>query len=125
EDAYILRAGDPSFIRLGSEADPSTYEIKQRGYYLTWRALATNPNVAISGVRVVDRLLEQAEELRVGARPTHLVSILPGYESNSELVVVRGDWPEGISADQITFMQIARPLVASLLNSVLDAGRQA
>jgi len=55
EDAYIVRAGDPYFIRLGSDADPKDYEIKQKGYYLIWRELASHPRLMCGGVQVRDR----------------------------------------------------------------------
>jgi diguanylate cyclase (GGDEF)-like protein len=125
EDAYIIRAGDPHFIRLGSDAAPTAYEIKQKGYYLLWRELAANPGVAIGGARVADRLVERAVAPRVGARPTHLAAILPGYESNSDMIIVRGPWPDGLTADHLTVMEIARPLLASLVSGVLDGDRQA
>jgi len=44
EDAYILRAGDPYFVRLGADDEtPGTYEIKQRGYWMVWKELAAHP----------------------------------------------------------------------------------
>lgn len=125
DDASIIRAGDPNFVRLGSDADPATYEIKQKGYYLIWQALATNPALAAGGVRVANRLVEHASPLYPGFQPTHLACILPGYESNSDLLVVRGSWPDGLTADQIAFVTIARPLLATLVAGVLDAERRA
>ncbi|HEY8490225.1 MAG TPA: EAL domain-containing protein [Dehalococcoidia bacterium] len=124
DDAYVVRAGDPYFVRLGSDVPPTEYEIKQKGYYLIWRELAANPQVAVGGVRVRGRLVQGPVDLRPGARPTHLACILPGYESNSDLLIVSGAWPQGISADHITFVTVARPLLAALLNRLLDAERQ-
>src|SRR5581483_7869196 len=43
-DAFVLRSGDPHFLRIGSEADATTYAIKQRGLWLIWQALARNPD---------------------------------------------------------------------------------
>ena len=54
EDAYIIRSGDPHFVRLGSSDDPRSYEIKQRGYWVVWKELATNPNLS-SGVFTVEK----------------------------------------------------------------------
>ena len=125
EDAYIVRAGDPYFIRLGSDADPKDYEIKQKGYYLIWRELASHPRLMGGGVQVRDRLVEQSLPLRPGMRPTHLACILPGYESNSEMLIVRGPWPRGLTAAQVRFFTVARPLVAVLVSNLLDAERQA
>jgi diguanylate cyclase (GGDEF)-like protein len=125
EDAYVIRAGDPYFIRLGSDADPKDYEIKQRGYYLIWHELASQPRLVGGGVQVRDRLVERSLPLRAGARPTHLACILPGYESNSEMLMVRGPWPRGLTAAQVRFFTVARPLVAVLVSNLLDAERQA
>lgn len=125
DEAYIIRAGDPHFTRLDSDADPISYEIKQKGYYLIWRELAANPEIIGGGVRVVDRLVEEAVPLAVGARPTHIASLLPGCESTSELIIVRGSWPDGLSVGHLAFLTIARPLLASLVSSVLDFERQA
>ncbi len=125
DDAYVIRAGDPYFIRLGSEADPKEYEIKQKGYYLIWRELASHPRLVGGGVQVRDRLVERSVPLRAGERPTHLACILPGYESNSEMLIVRGPWPEGLTAAQVRFFTIARPLLAALISNLLDAERQA
>lgn len=125
EDAYIVRAGDPYFIRLGSDADPKDYEIKQKGYYLIWRELASHLQLVGGGVSVRERLVEQVLPLRPGVRPTHLACILPGYESNSEMLIVRGLWPRGLTAAQVRFFTVARPLVAALVGNLLDAERQA
>ena len=125
DEAYIIRAGDPHFVRLGSDADPTTYEIKQKGYYLIWRELRSHTELQGAGVQVVDRRVEAPIALRVGARPTHLASVLPAYESNSELLIVRGSWPRGLTAAHLEFLGIARPVLASLVGTVLDTERQA
>jgi diguanylate cyclase (GGDEF)-like protein len=124
DDAYIVRAGDPFFVRLGRNDDPTTYEIKQQGYYLIWRELASRPAVAAGGVWVDGGLVKDAMPLQAGVRPTHLAAILPGYESNSEILIVRGAWPAGLTEEQVRFLAIARPLLATLLAGVLDADRQ-
>ncbi len=124
-DAYVIRAGDPYFIRLGSDADPKDYEIKQKGYYLIWRELASHPQLVGAGVCVRERLVERLLSLHPGVQPTHLACILPGYESNSEMLIVRGPWPEGLTAARVRFFTVARPLVAALVGNLLDAERQA
>ena len=43
EDAYVIRAGDPDFIRIGCPCPPSDYEIKQKGYWLIWQQGVRNP----------------------------------------------------------------------------------
>ena len=125
EDAYILCAGDPHFTRLCCEDDPSTYEIKQRGYYIVWERLATNADVPAGLFDVHDRIVEGGAIPQPGKPCTHLASILPGDESNSELLIVRGPWPQGLSQEQIDFVVSARPMLSILTCNVLDADRRA
>jgi diguanylate cyclase (GGDEF)-like protein len=125
EDAYIVRAGDPHFVRLGCDADPTTYEIKQKGYYLIRRELAARPDLTVGGAVVADRLVQRAVAAEPGARPTHLAAILPGYENRSDLLIVRGPWPAGLTRAHLAAMEVARPLLAFLLANLLDAERQA
>ena len=44
-EAYVIRAGDPHFIKIGSAELPTEYELKQRGYWLVWKELAANPDI--------------------------------------------------------------------------------
>lgn len=124
DDAYIIRAGEPHFVRIGSDADPTAYEIKQKGYYLNWRELASNPELIGVGARIENRLVMESIPLVADARPTHIASLLPAYEGTSEALVVRGPWPDGLTAEDISFLTIVRPLLASLVGNLLDAERQ-
>ena len=124
EEAYVIRAGDPHFVRQCCDDDPTTYEIKQKGYWLIWRTAATNPEYAAGIFDVVDRLVQPGRPVAPGERGTHIASILPGDESNSELLIVRGPWPEGLTAEQATFVVAARLMLAYLVSNVLDADRQ-
>jgi diguanylate cyclase (GGDEF)-like protein/PAS domain S-box-containing protein len=123
-DAYVIRAGDPNFVRLGSDDDPRAYEIKQRGYWLVWREGAANPALAGGLFNVVDRMVLELQAIEPGIPATHLATLLPGNESNSEVLVVRGPWPRGLSSDQIELVESLRPLLAYLVGNVLDAERQ-
>ena len=77
EEAYLVRAGDPHFIKLGSTEHPTDYEIKQKGYWLAWKELAANPETEVAGFQVKDRLVVNGFTLGAGIPATHLVSILP------------------------------------------------
>jgi PAS domain S-box-containing protein len=126
EDAYVLRAGDPHFVRMGSSADPSEYEIKQRGYWLVWKALAASP--ASPGGLFDARdgfVVAQGDPLMPGRPATHLAVILPGSESNSETLIVRGPWPNGLPPEQVELIRALRPMMAFLVGNVLDSDRQA
>ena len=125
EEAYIIRAGDPHFICLGCEDDPTTYEIKQKGYWLIWRELAAKAEVPAGIFDVVDRLVHPGQPVAPGKQATHLASILPGDESNSELLIVSGPWPDGLTQEQAEFVVAARPMLAYLVSNVLDGERQA
>ena len=124
EDAYVVRSGDPAFIRLGCPCDAATYEIKQKGYWIVWRQLAASPHVGASIFGVRDRLVEGLGGLAAGQPATHIAAILPGDESNSEMLIVRGPWPNGLTANQVEFLDIARALMAHLVASVLDSERR-
>lgn len=123
EEAYLVRAGDPHFIKLGSTEHPTDYEIKQKGYWLAWKELAANPETEVAGFQVKDRLVVNGFTLGAGIPATHLVSILPGDESNSELLIARGPWPNGLSETQVQFFVAARPMLARLATAVLDRDR--
>ncbi|HXF51408.1 MAG TPA: EAL domain-containing protein [Dehalococcoidia bacterium] len=124
-DTYVLRAGDPAFIRVGCDCDPKTYEIKQKGYWLLWRDLATHPDVAVGTFDAVDRIVVRGGPATPGRPTTHLTAILPGEESNSDLLVARGPWPRGLTRTQIAFVEAARPTLAHLVNNVYDEQRRA
>jgi diguanylate cyclase (GGDEF)-like protein/PAS domain S-box-containing protein len=124
EDAYVLKSGDPHFLRLGDDTDPTAYEIKQRGYWHAWREAAAHPESPLRLLGVRDRLVEELLEVQPGLPATHLATVLPGDESNSELLVVRGPWPRGLDDDQIEALLTVRPLMAYLVSNVLDGERQ-
>lgn len=122
-DAYVIRSGDPYFVQLGHDSDPADYEIKQRGYWHAWRELAADG----SGIRLLgvqNRIVEEVLPGMAGVPATHIAASLPGDESNSELLIVRGPWPLGISDEQIALLQTIRPLMAYLVGNVLDGARQ-
>lgn len=124
EDAYVIRAGDPDFVRLGSSEDPREYEIKQRGYWLVWREAAAQPELLGGVFTVADRIVLDPRPLEPAVPATHIATLLPGNESNSEVLVVRGPWIEGLSPDQVETVATVRPLLAYLVGNVLDAERQ-
>jgi diguanylate cyclase (GGDEF)-like protein len=124
EDAYVIRAGDPNFVRLGSAEDPRAYEIKQRGYWLVWREGAAQPGVAGGLFTVSERMVVDLQPLGAETPATHLAALLPGNESNSEVLIVRGPWPNGLSDEQVDLVASIRPLLAYLVGNVLDAERQ-
>ena len=124
EEAYLVRAGDPHFIKLGSTAHPTDYEIKQKGYWLAWKELAANPAVEVAGFQVENRLVANGFAFGAELSATHVVSILPSDESNSELLVARGPWPTGLTRAQVQFLSAARPMLARLATAVLDRDRR-
>lgn len=124
-DTYVLRAGDPAFIRVGCSCDPKTYEIKQKGYWLLWRDLATHPDVPVGTFDALDRIVVRGGPASPGRPTTHLTAILPGEESNSDLLVARGPWPRGLTRTQIAFVEATRPTLAHLINNVYDEQRRA
>jgi diguanylate cyclase (GGDEF)-like protein/PAS domain S-box-containing protein len=124
EEAYVIRAGDPDFVKLDCDCTPADYEIKQKGYWLIWRALAANNRFAAGIFDARDRIVSPGNVLRPGRPSTHIATILPGDESNSELLIVRGPWPEGLSAEQIHLFETARPALAHIVSNVLDAERR-
>ncbi len=124
EDAYVIRAGDPAFIQLGNDGDPAAYEIKQRGYWHAWRQAAAEPDNPVRALQVRERIVEEAIPLQAGVPCTHIASILPGDESNSELLIVRGPWPNGLLPEHVEVLNTVRPLMAYLVANVLDMTRQ-
>ena len=124
EEAYVMRAGDPHFVRVDEPGDPTAYEVKQKGYFIAWRELAVNPDLVGGLGTVVDRHLEGAVPLAAGVPATHLAVLLPGDESRSELLIVRGPWPAGLTPGQVTFFTVARPILAMLVSTLLDTQRR-
>ena len=124
QEAYVVRAGDPQFIRMGSDEDPANYEIKQRGYWVAWREAVSHPDDPVRALNVGARIVEEVLTLAPGQPCTHLAALLPGDESNSEILIVRGPWPNGLDAHEIEVLNTVRPLMAYLVANVLDATRQ-
>ncbi len=120
-DAYVLRSGDPHFVRLGCPCDPTTYEIKQKGYWLIWREAATHPQYLGGLFDVADRIVTGASLLAAGRPATHLGMSLPIDESNSEILMVRGPWPKGLTADHVAAIEVMRPILAHLVGAILGS----
>ncbi len=125
EEAYVIGAGDPFFTRLGDTSDPEKYEIKQRGYWLIWHQLAADDSMFAVAVTVLTRLVTGGERISEYATGSHVACILPGDESNSEMLVVRGPWNEPFGPVRLQLLEAARPILATLVGNVLDATRQA
>lgn len=123
-EAYVIRSGDPHFIRIGCSCPPDTYELKQRGYWLIWRELASNPDTVVVAVEANDRFVLRCVPATATEPATHVAMILPGYESSSEMFVARGPWPQGLGERNLRFLEIARPLLATLVAGHLDVTRR-
>lgn len=123
-DVYVVRGGDPHFIRLGSDLPADAYEIKQRGYWMVWRDLASDEERPFVEFSVRERLVGGIRPLSAGSQHTHVACILPGDESNSEMLVVHGPWPKGLAVDESTFLAAVRPMMAYLVSNVVDSERQ-
>jgi signal transduction histidine kinase len=124
EEAYVVRAGDPHFLRVDEAGDPTAYEIKQRGYFLIWRELASDAGQVAGLFDTVDRLATNPHILSAKTPATHLAMLLPSDESSSELLLVRGPWPRGLTQARIEFLTAARPMLAHLLGALLDVARR-
>jgi diguanylate cyclase (GGDEF)-like protein/PAS domain S-box-containing protein len=124
EDAYVIRAGDPDFVKVGCDCPPGDYEIKQKGYWLTWRGLAENTRFPAAALDVSDRIATGGRALEPGRASTHIAAILPGDESNSEMLIVRGPWPEGLTPEQIRLFETVRPSFAHIVSNLLDSERR-
>jgi diguanylate cyclase (GGDEF)-like protein/PAS domain S-box-containing protein len=123
DDAYVVRAGDPAFVRIACDCPPGEYEIKQKGYWLIWRETVTHPEVFAGHFDVNDRIASPGRPIKAGRASTHIATLLPGDESNSELLIVRGPWPDGLTDEQVAFLQVARPVLAQLVSNLLDEER--
>jgi diguanylate cyclase (GGDEF)-like protein len=124
DDAYVLRAGDPHFVRVGDEGEPAEYEIKQRGYWLVWQHLAAMDATPVAVFSVEDRLVTRRDAWSAGRPGTHVACLLPYEESNSEMLVLRGPWSDGFPDDSHCFLEIARSILALLASKALDDTRQ-
>ena len=125
EEAYLIFAGDPYFKRLGVEGDPTEYEIKQRGYWLVWKQLAGEESHSAVSFTVAERFVTQVSPLTAASSGTHVACLLPADESNSEMLVLRGLWPQGLGEQRCSFLEAARPIVTLIASRILDSTRQA
>ena len=123
-DAYVLRSGDPYFIRIGSESDPAQYGVKQRGYWLMWREVARQPHLIAVMADVEDRLVKAVRPLAAGAGGNHIAMVLPGAESNSDVLIVERGRSDAMEPDEECFLETARPILCQLIDKVLDTERR-
>jgi len=127
DEAYVVRTGDPHFVRLNTAAtdDPTAYEIKQKGYFLIWQKLAAQPQLVGCLFQVADRRSFDPAGLAARVPATHLALLLPSDESSSELLIVRGPWPGGLTNAQVDFVTAVRPMLAYHVGALLDTQRRA
>ncbi|HXU22567.1 MAG TPA: response regulator, partial [Tepidiformaceae bacterium] len=82
------------------------------------------PLTSASIFTVADRFVrDDVATMQRGRPATHVATILPASESNSEVLVVRGPWPNGLSEEHMDVITAVRPIFAYLVGSVLDAER--
>jgi diguanylate cyclase (GGDEF)-like protein len=124
EGAYVLRSGDPYFIKLGSDADPREYDIKQRGYWLVWQQLARDPILTAGIATVRERIVTAAQPMAPGATGNYIGMILPGEESNSEMLVIHRGTEAPATNEEILFIETARAVLSRLVDRVLDTERR-
>jgi diguanylate cyclase (GGDEF)-like protein len=123
QDVYLVHAGDPDFRKIGENGPSGEYDIKQKGYWLLWQALAREPsNLAVLAV-VEDRLVHGWSPVEAGNAGNYLATLLPSDESNSEVLVVRWDGARSIRPSEIAFLEAARPSLCRLTGRVLDLDR--
>jgi signal transduction histidine kinase/ActR/RegA family two-component response regulator len=127
EEAYVIQATDPHYTKLGAAEAPTGYEIKQKGYWIIRRALADAPAGMLAGLQIQDRLVVEGFALGPGLPASHVACLLATNESVSDLAVVRGPFPHGLTREQVDFLVTACSLLTRLVSSVVDAdvvGRQ-
>jgi diguanylate cyclase (GGDEF)-like protein len=123
DDAYLIKAGDPHFYRLGSDVPPTDYEVKQRGYWMMWRSLASDPGVVAIAAQVEDRIVRDIAPAKTGGSADHLACIVPDDESNSEMLIIcRPRAP--VRQEEIEFLQVVRPILSQMAGRILDSERQ-
>jgi signal transduction histidine kinase/DNA-binding response OmpR family regulator len=123
DEAYVIQAADPHFTKLGAAEPPTGYEIKQKGYWLVRRTLAGAPAGILAGLRVRDRLVVEGFPLEPGTPASHVACLLATHESSSDMVIVRGPFPQGLTPDQVAFLVTACSLLTGLVSGVVDAER--
>ncbi|HZU77641.1 MAG TPA: EAL domain-containing protein [Dehalococcoidia bacterium] len=120
EEVYVVQAGEPYFTRMDGAGDPTAYELKQKGYFLVWHELVKYAAEPGGLFQVRDRLVFDPSALRPDAAATHLAMLLPGDETLSEMLVVHGPWPAGLTVAQVNLLIAVRPLLAYLIRGLLD-----
>jgi signal transduction histidine kinase/DNA-binding response OmpR family regulator len=123
EEVYVIQATDPHFTKLGAAEPPTGYEIKQKGYWIIRRALAGAPVGSLAGLQVRDRLVVEGFALTPDRPASHIACLLPTHESNSDMAIVRGPFPHGLTRDQAEFFVTACSLLTSITSSAADADR--
>jgi signal transduction histidine kinase/ActR/RegA family two-component response regulator len=121
EEAYVIQATDPDFTKLGAAEAPAGYEIKQRGYWIIRRALAGARAGLLAGFRIQDRLVVEGFALEAGLPASHVACLLATRESSSDMAVVRGPFPHGLTREQVAFLVTACSLLTGLVSSAVDA----
>jgi len=127
EEAYVIQATDPHFTKLGADEAPTGYEIKQKGYWIIRRALAGARAGLLAGLQIRDRLVVEGFPLQPGLPASHVACLLATHESSSDMAVVRGPFPHGLTREQVDFLVTACSLLTRLVSNVVDAdqvGRQ-
>ena len=127
EEAYVIQVTDPDLTKLGSAEAPTGYEIKQKGYWIIRRALAGARAGLLAGLQIRERLVVEGFPLQPGLPASHVACLLATHESSSDMAVVRGPFPDGLTREQVDFLVTACSLLTGLVSSVVDAdqaGRQ-
>jgi signal transduction histidine kinase/DNA-binding response OmpR family regulator len=123
EEAYVIQATDPHFTKLGAAEAPTEYEIKQKGYWIIRRSLAGAHAGLLAGLQIRDRLVVEEFPLQPGLPASHVACLLATNENVSDMAVVRGPFPHGLTRAQVDFLVTACSLLAGLVSSVVDADR--
>ncbi len=124
KEAYVIRAGDPHFVRIGSHLSPTEYGIKQRGLWLIWQGLARQPESAAASAQVSERLVLEGVPLAEGSSGNYIAAIIPGDESNSEMLIIERGKSTPVDPNEVALVEAVRPILCQLLAKVLDAERQ-
>jgi hypothetical protein len=123
EEAYVIQATEPDFTKLGSAEAPTGYEIKQKGYWIIRRTLAGARGGLLAGLQIQDRLVVDGFALQPGLPASHVACLLATSENVSDMAVVRGPFPDGLTRAQVDFLVSACSLLAGLVSGVVDADR--
>lgn len=69
---------------------------------------------------VRERIVVNSVPVEQGIAGTHVVTLLPSEESNSEMLVIRGPWPAGIGEERLLALMAVRPSLARIVARLLD-----